>query len=108
MEGIMAINIKELTKNKSMKMSDGDVKNVVRNYMVKIISDELERLFEEFENSKEKTCRYANDNLDKLTNDKSYLTKNNEKQLLKKYNSLKTSYEFNFMDNKKISGELAA
>ena len=36
----MAINIKELTKSKSMKMSDGDVKKVVRNYMVKIISDE--------------------------------------------------------------------
>lgn len=37
----MAINIKELTKNKSMKMSDEDVKEVVQNYMVKIVSAEL-------------------------------------------------------------------
>lgn len=41
MGGIMAINIKELTRNKSMKMSDEDVKKVVQNYMVKIVSAEL-------------------------------------------------------------------
>lgn len=37
----MAINIKELTKNKSMKMPDEDVKKIVQNYVVKIVSAEL-------------------------------------------------------------------
>ena len=37
----MAINIKELTRNKRMKMSDENVKKVVQNYMVKIVSAEL-------------------------------------------------------------------
>lgn len=105
----MAIDVRELTKNKSMKMSDEDIKKVVSNYMAKIVLEQLEGTMEALVKIESTLPKYLNENEPK--EDSTVLTSTpciEVNQHFKGYSTFEFSNEFNGKSMECLLGDLAA
>lgn len=104
----MAINVKELTKNKSMRMSDEDITKTVSKYMVKITLERLEWTVMALSQISDVLPKYVSKKIEKEEIDPNLSPKNNVRQYCKDYNTNEISYEFNLNNINYSSGDLAA
>lgn len=105
----MAINVQELTKNKSMRMSDEDIKKVVSKYMTKIVLEQLEWTMEALIKIENTLPKYLNESDSK--EDNIVLTSIpclEVNQHFKDYSTLEFSNGFNSKSMELLSGDLAA
>lgn len=94
----MAINIKELTKRKSMKMTDEDVSKVVSNYMSRIILEHIEWTIEEANQLNHTLLNYLDEKKPKMHDDPKLSSMFDMMQYHESSNDQKQSYELD-LDN---------
>lgn len=104
----MAINVKELTKNKSMRMSDEDITKTVSKYMMKITLERLEWTVMALSQISDLLPNYVSKKIEKEEIDPNLSPKNNVSQYCKGYNTNDIGYEFNLNNINYSSGDLAA
>lgn len=104
----MAINVKELTKNKSMRMSDEDITKTVSKYMMKITLERLEWTVMALSQISDVLPNYVSKKIEKEEIDPNLSPKNNVRQYCKDYNTNDIGYEFNLNNINYSSGDLAA
>ncbi|MBU6000289.1 hypothetical protein KQ236_07790 [Lactococcus lactis] len=104
----MAINVKELTKNKSMRMSDEDITKTVSKYMMKITLERLESTVMALSQISDVLPNYVSKKIEKEEIDPNLSPKNNVRQYGKDYNTNDIGYEFNLHNINYSSGAFAA
>lgn len=105
----MAIDVKELTKNKSMRMSDEDIAKTVSKYMAKIALEQLEWIVKANSQVSDVLPKYVSKKGEKEEIDPNLSPNSDRKQYCKDYNTNEISYGFNLISiDYQSSGDLAA